>query len=91
MDSLLVELQSQIDLGDTLVENCRNILSHVSGISKFESRINAELKFLKPLLKKTSKLKEKGFQKRLGRSTIPTLESNGKHAIACIYFSCFYL
>ena len=37
MDSLLVELQSQIDLGDTLVENCRNILSHVSGISKFES------------------------------------------------------
>ena len=55
MDSLLVELQSQIDLGDTLVENCRNILSHVSGISKFESRINAELKFLKPLLKKTSK------------------------------------
>ena len=49
MDSLLVELQSQIDLGDTLVENCRNILSHVSGISKFESRINAELKFLKPL------------------------------------------
>ena len=64
MDSLLVELQSQIDLGDTLVENCRNILSHVSGISKFESRINAELKFLKPLLKKTSKLKEKGFQKR---------------------------
>ena len=61
MDSLLVELQSQIDLGDTLVENCRNILSHVSGISKFESRINAELKFLKPLLKKTSKLKDRGF------------------------------
>ena len=69
MDSLLVELQSQIDLGDTLVENCRNILSHVSGISKFESRINAELKFLKPLLKKTSKLKEKGLRTRFDRSS----------------------
>lgn len=57
MDDLLLELKSQILLGDTLIQNCRTHLSHVIGIGKFESRITAELKFLRPLLTNTSKLK----------------------------------
>ena len=61
MDKLLVELESQINLGDELIQNCRTHLSHVIGITKFESRINSELKFLRPLLTNTSKLKEIGF------------------------------
>ena len=55
--SLLERLEEQIELGEELISKCKSNLKNVSGIQKFENKINSELKFLRPLRANPERIK----------------------------------
>jgi hypothetical protein len=74
---LLCELKKQIELGDNLYANAKRDLSHIQGFQKFETKINADLKFLRPLVDNPSKIKAQ----HLVSSNLRSLDSIYKLAI----------
>lgn len=68
---LIQQLEEQIELGELLLSNTQSHLSHVSGVQKFENKVNSELKFLRPLRQKVEKLKSQ----HLVSSNLKSLQS----------------